>query len=95
MRKYHKREVDKIDLKNMHPVDLFSLWHTSDTKPDVGRRVLLLIPHYIVTCIYVSDVNKWDALTSGFSTHWWVYTEDIIPNAIKKQIIRFAEATDV
>lgn len=81
----------KMDLSNMQPIDLYEQWHDDSEMPTEGRRVLLLTENGSINSMSVTDISKWQALVSCLSKYWWAYSDDVIPNALKKRIIRHTQ----
>lgn len=81
----------KFDVSNMQPIDLYEQWHDDSELPSEGRRVMLLTENGSLTCMSITDITKWQMLVCCLSKYWWAYSDDVIPNAIKKKITRHIE----
>ena len=82
---------NKFDVSRMHPVDLSELWYSVDVTPDVGRRVLVAMKSGYAMCWYVDDVTKWKLLLNEYGVFCWSYVSDLLPNYIKKSLLKFKE----
>ena len=82
---------NKFDVSIMHPVDLSELWYGLDVVPEEGRRILATTKSGYAVCWYIDDVTKWRMLMREYGVYCWAYVSDLLPNYIKKEMLKFKD----